>query len=75
MQCSIKRDKSGFGRFFPKYHLYLSNGLKYLMSAKKRANNKTSNYMMSMTKDLKKKSSNYLGKLRLGGIKVKLKKF
>jgi len=35
------------------------------MSAKKRANNKTSNYLLSMNKDLKKKSSSYLGKLRL----------
>ena len=29
VQCSIKRDKSGFGRFFPKYTLYLSVFLFY----------------------------------------------
>jgi tubby and related proteins len=26
VQCSIKRDRSGFGRFFPKYHIYFSVG-------------------------------------------------
>ncbi len=27
VQCSIKRDRSGFGRFFPKYHIYFSVGI------------------------------------------------
>lgn len=57
LQCTIKRDKSGLGRFFPKYHVHISENLRYLMTGKKRANNKTSNYLMSMAKtDLSKKS-------------------
>jgi tubby-related protein 1 len=32
VQCSIKRDRSGFGRFFPKYHIYFSVGVTYIKS-------------------------------------------
>jgi tubby-related protein 1 len=53
------------GRFYPKYHLHLSNGFKFLMTAKKRAINNTSNYLVSMNRsDLNKKSPNFLGKVR-----------
>lgn len=53
------------GRFFPKYHVYLSHGFKLIMSAKKRGGNKTSNYLMGMDKDkLDKKSPGFLGKVR-----------
>jgi len=53
------------GRFYPKYHIHLSNGFKYLMTAKKRACNNTSNYLVSMSRnDLSKKSANFLGKVR-----------
>lgn len=53
------------GRFYPKYHIHLSNGFKYLMSAKKRACNNTSNYLVSMNRnDLNRKSFNFLGKVR-----------
>lgn len=70
VQCTIKRDKSGMGRFYPKYHIYLSSGFRYLMSAKKRSINKTSNYLISMDKNkferndgscLSKVRSNFLG--------------
>lgn len=66
LECTIKRDKSGLSRFFPKYHCYLSNGgYQYLMSGKKRAHNKTSNYLISYNKNEIKKNSNYcLGKVR-----------
>lgn len=65
IQCTIKRDRSGFNRFFPKYHCFLSHGPQYLMTGKKKAYNKTSNYLLSYKKDeLKKKSLYYLGKLR-----------
>lgn len=65
VQCTIKRDKSGMGRFYPKYHMHLSNGFKYLMTAKKRACNNTSNYLVSMSRnDLSKSSINFLGKVR-----------
>jgi tubby-related protein 1 len=64
-QCIIKRDKSWFSRFFPHYDLYLSDGNKYLMSAKRRTANTTSNYLISADKnDMEVKSQNYLGKVR-----------
>ena len=37
-------------RFYPKYHVHLSNGFRYLYSAKKESFNKTSNYRISMNK-------------------------
>jgi tubby-related protein 1 len=52
-------------RFYPKYHMHLSNGYRYLMSAKKREFNNTSNYLISMSRnDLEKKNKNFLGKVR-----------
>jgi tubby-related protein 1 len=66
IECTIKRDRSGISnKFYPKYHCYISNGPQYLMSAKKRANNKTSNYLVSYNKNEVKKNSPYcLGKVR-----------
>jgi len=65
IECTIKRDKSGMGRFYPKYHCYLSHGPQYLMSGKKRAHNATSNYLISYNKnEIKKNSPFCLGKLR-----------
>lgn len=65
VQCTIQRDKSGLARFFPKYYLYFSEGLRFIMTGKKRANNKTSNYLMSVSKtELEKDSAFYVGKLR-----------
>lgn len=65
IECTIKREKSGMARFYPKYHCYLSNGPQYLMSGKKRAHNATSNYLISYNKnDFKKNSPYCLGKLR-----------
>ena len=65
IQCTIKRDKSGLGRFFPKYHMYFSDGLKFIMTGKKRPNNRTSNYGISLDKNgADKGSPSFLGKLR-----------
>jgi tubby-related protein 1 len=65
IQCTIKRDKSGMARFYPKYHMHLSNGFKYLMSAKKRACNNTSNYLVTMNRnDFSKGGGGFLGKVR-----------
>ena len=65
LQCTIKRDKSGFGRFYPKYHVHLSSGYRYLLSAKKESYNKTSNYRISMDKsNFDNKSAGYLAKVR-----------
>ncbi|CAD8058431.1 unnamed protein product [Paramecium primaurelia] len=64
IQCTIKRDRSGMCRFYPKYHMHFSNGFLYLMSAKKRACNNTSNYIISQSRDDMEKSDNFLGKVR-----------
>lgn len=65
IQCTIKRDKSGMGRLYPKYYMHLTNGYLFLMVAKKRAINNTSNYIVSMNrKDPEKKNQDFLGKVR-----------
>ena len=51
IQCTIIRHKSGFNRLWPKYTMHLSDGDKFLLSAKKRAANKTSNYLISTDPD------------------------
>ena len=51
-------------RFYPKYHLHISNGFLYLMSAKKRAYNNTSNYVISMSRENFEKGDNFIGKVR-----------
>lgn len=53
------------GKFFPKYHVFMSSGFRYLMSCKKRSGNKTSNYIIGMDKDnLDRKHPSFLGKVR-----------
>lgn len=64
IQCTIKRDRSGMARFYPKYHMHLSNGFLYLMSAKKQAINNTSNYIIAQAREDMRKKENYLGKVR-----------
>lgn len=65
LQCTIRRDKSGFSRIFPKYYMSVSEQLTFLLAGKKRAGNRTSNYMMTMNqKDFKTKSQSFLGKVR-----------
>mmetsp|Transcript_6408 Transcript_6408/g.10036 ORF Transcript_6408/g.10036 Transcript_6408/m.10036 type:complete len:630 (-) Transcript_6408:57-1946(-) len=74
VQCYIRRNKGskatlGLG-LYPEYRCYLreSNNSRtetFLMTAKKRAANKTSNYLISMGRnDHDKDSKNILGKLR-----------
>lgn len=65
LECSIHRNKSGFNMLYPKYTLTLSEGERFLLNAKKRSGNKTSNYMITLDQDnLKRKGKGYLGKLR-----------
>lgn len=66
IQCCIKRHKSGImNRMCPKYELFTKEGDTFLMVARKRARNKTSNYTISMDqKVIDKHDSSYLGKLR-----------
>ena len=54
------------GKFYPKYHLYLSKTNEYLMSCKKQAYNKTANYGISLDKsEFGKKTKFYIGKVKL----------
>lgn len=52
------------GRFYPKYHMHLSNGFLYLMSAKKVAFNNTSNYIVAQHREDMENPNNHLGKVR-----------
>jgi hypothetical protein len=66
MQCYIVRKKHGISkRMYPEYEIFLEKGDCFLMVAKKRSNNKTSNYLISSQQDeLDKNSTSYLGKVR-----------
>ena len=65
LQCTIRRDKSGFNRLFPKYYMSISEGLIFLLAAKKRGGSRTSNYMVTTNqKDFNTKSSSFVGKVR-----------
>ena len=65
LQCTIRRDRSGFSRFHPKYYMYISDGLEFIAAAKKRPANRTSNYLITMNQhDFSKKSSTYIAKVR-----------
>lgn len=65
IQCTINRHKSGFNRLWPKYTMHLSDGNNFLLSAKKRAANKTSNYLISTDpENQNKNATSYIGKLR-----------
>ena len=66
VQCYIERKKGGpFLKLYPEYHLYLTDGDTFLLAAKKRSQNTTSNYLISTDQnDMSRKSSNFIGKLR-----------
>jgi len=56
---------AGMARLFPTYELYLKEGDKFLLAARKRKKNKSSNYLLSLDKDdLARESGNFFGKLR-----------
>ena len=64
VQCNIRRVKTSLTGH-PVYSVYLKNGDIFLMSSKKRPQNKTSNYKICMSEnDLTRDGENYLGKLR-----------
>lgn len=65
VQCYIQRKKSGMARLFPTYEIYLKEGDRLLLAARKRKKNKSSNYLISLDKDdLNRQSGNFFGKLR-----------
>lgn len=58
------RKKDGLDKVTPKYYVYTYPNQRFLMAAKKRANNTSSNYMITMSYDVFEKDENFLGKLR-----------
>ncbi|KUF94190.1 Dihydroorotase [Phytophthora nicotianae] len=66
VECYIERNKSGANKMFPEYCLYMKEGDRFLLTAKKRPKNRTSNYLISLQRGdlLRRGSDNYVGKLR-----------
>jgi len=69
VQCYIRRNRAGTNMLFPRYIVHLKDDANqteiFLMSAKKRANNRTANYMVTTSaKETAKASDSYLGKVR-----------
>mmetsp|Transcript_7598 Transcript_7598/g.19667 ORF Transcript_7598/g.19667 Transcript_7598/m.19667 type:complete len:538 (-) Transcript_7598:993-2606(-) len=63
--CYIKRDKGKIGRMYPSYYLYLKDGDRFLLAARRRKKSKSSNYLISTNReDLSRDSNNYFGKVR-----------
>lgn len=64
VMCYIVRDK-GSAKMYPKYNLFLEEGKKFLLAARKRKKQTTSNYIISLDyEDLGRDSDNFFGKLR-----------
>jgi len=75
IKCQITRDKRGIeGRIYPTYclRLEIEDGKHvFLMVAKKRKKNTTSNYLISIDPtDLNRSGSNFMGKLRFNFFRV-----
>lgn len=65
VQCYIHRFKSGMNKLFPLYHVFMKDGDRFLLAAKKRSKQRTSNYLISSNKDdLSRTGPNFVGKLR-----------
>ena len=67
VECYILRKKDGEkqSKMYPTYELYTKEGDLFLLTAKRRTGNKTSNYLISYVKgDLDRHSPAYLGKVR-----------
>eukprot|EP01023_Acetabularia_acetabulum_P059757 TRINITY_DN7185_c0_g2_i5.p1 TRINITY_DN7185_c0_g2~~TRINITY_DN7185_c0_g2_i5.p1 ORF type:complete len:512 (-),score=86.69 TRINITY_DN7185_c0_g2_i5:4149-5684(-) len=63
VQCYIVREKTNGG--LPRYVLYLEEGGRFLLAARKRRASKTSNYLISLDEqDMERSSGTYLGKVR-----------
>ena len=66
--CHIIRDRSGLKKLHPEYNLYLEvpgEDPFFLLAARKRKKNKSSNYLISMDpEDLNRYSGNFYGKVR-----------
>jgi len=70
--CYVKRDRSGLNRITPKYSLFMepAGGLqegqegRFLVSAQRRKESRTSNYLVSMEQVPQRNSDKVVGKLR-----------
>lgn len=64
-QCYVIRNRSGRNMIHPLYTLYSEDGGRFMMAAKKRMGNRTSNYLIAMDpKPTDRTSPNIVGKLR-----------
>ncbi|GLC37771.1 hypothetical protein PLESTB_001475100 [Pleodorina starrii] len=64
VQCVIVRDR-GPAKMYPRYSLFLEEGRKFLLSARKRKKQTTSNYVISLNiDDLSRESGSFFGKVR-----------
>ena len=71
LKLIIIRKNGGFSKLYPKY-IMTTEKSQFLLNAKKKAYNKTSNYMISMESNkFDKKHDSYLGKLRAISGKIK----
>jgi len=62
---NIYRKNTGIDKLYPKYYMYIEKSNRFLLAAKKRAGNTTSNYLITTDKDeFEKESSLSIGKLR-----------
>jgi len=65
VQCQIVREKSTLLNLYPQYRLYLKNGMRFLLAARKRKKSKTPNYVISLeSEDMSKHSKSFIGKVR-----------
>jgi len=66
VQCYIERKKSGMKKWAPEYYLHLKDGQRFLLVAKKRTVNRTSNYSVACNQSglTSRKSTSFLGKVR-----------
>lgn len=64
VMCVIVRDRES-ARMYPRYTLFLEDGRRFLLSARKRKKQTTSNYIISLDyEDLNRESGAFFGKVR-----------
>lgn len=64
VMCYIVRDKGG-AKMYPRYMLFLEDGKRFMLAARKRKKQTTSNYIVSLDMDdMGRDSDNFFGKVR-----------
>eukprot|EP00658_Telonema_sp_P-2_P003898 TRINITY_DN11458_c0_g2_i1.p1 TRINITY_DN11458_c0_g2~~TRINITY_DN11458_c0_g2_i1.p1 ORF type:complete len:357 (-),score=84.16 TRINITY_DN11458_c0_g2_i1:436-1506(-) len=65
VQCQIFRHKSGLFNSYPSYELYLKDGMRFMVAARKRKKTTGAYYIMSLSKDeISRHDKNFIGKVR-----------